>query len=86
MPKKHKANKTKTQTLDEDKTFVENLKEKFLQQADPSLMMPEEDRISIQWKKITYKVPVNKKCCKDADEKILLKNVSGYLPSGSLLV
>lgn len=101
MPKKLKSGKKGKQaqlTLDaasaesgsiDSQPYVEQLREKFMKHHDPSIMLPQNERLSLEWRDITYRVPVVKRrCCKTIEkrEKAILQNVSGYLPSGSLLV
>lgn len=94
MPKKGKKIETpessspETESTD-SRPYIDVLREKFLEHHDASLMLPEEERLSLEWKNITYKVPVVKKSgCKvtERTEKAILNAVSGYLPAGSLLV
>lgn len=97
MPKKDKKDKKKSKnvedvSLDSDSTetqpYVEMLKEKFMENHDPTIMLRPEERLSLEWRNICYKVPIVKKsCCKvtESTEKDILKGVTGYLPAGSLL-
>jgi len=69
--------------------YVEVLKEKFMAHHDPSIMLKPEERLSIEWRNITYAVPIVKRtCCKvtEKKDKVILKDVSGLVPAGSLLV
>lgn len=98
MPKKDKKDVTSPEEKEEviqapaqtdSRPYVEILREKFMKNHDPTIMLRPEERLSLEWRQITYKVPIVKKTCckvKEKTEKAILRNVSGYLPAGSLLV
>ena len=98
MPKKDKKEKARPKKLEEashdsaaseEVPYVETLREKFMQNHDQSIMLRPEERLSLEWRQITYRVPIVKRTCckvKERTEKAILNDVSGYLPAGSLLV
>jgi hypothetical protein len=95
MPKKDKKRSKQVEdvSLDSDSTesrpYVEMLREKFMEHHDPTIMLRPEERLSLEWRNISYRVPIIKKSCckvKERTEKDILKDVTGYLPAGSLLV
>ena len=72
-----------------DASHVETLRQQFLARHDPSIMLPEDQRLSLEWKNITYKLPIIKRSFGreiSRTDKTLLDNISGFLPAGSLLV
>ena len=73
----------------QDRPYVDILREKFMENHDPSIMLKPEDRLSLEWRNITYRVPIVKRtCCKvtEKTEKVILQDVSGFVPAGSLIV
>lgn len=98
MPKKSKKDKrvaddVEDVSLDTDsigsRPYVDMLKEKFMEHHDPAIMLKPEERLSLEWRNITYVVPIVKRtCCKitEQTDKVILKDVSGFVPAGSLLV
>jgi ABC-type multidrug transport system ATPase subunit len=71
-----------------DASHVETLRQQFLARHDPSIMLPEDQRLSLEWKNITYKLPIIKRSFGreiSRTDKNLLDNISGFLPAGSLL-
>jgi hypothetical protein len=90
---KKRSKKVEDVSLDSDsvdsRPYVDILKEKFMGHHDPSIMLRPEERLSIEWRNITYKVPIVKRTCckvKERTEKVILQDVSGFVPAGSLLV
>lgn len=98
MPKKDKKEKARPKKLEEashdsaaseEVPYVETLREKFMQNHDETIMLRPEERLSLEWRQMTYRVPIVKRTCckvKERTEKVILNDVSGYLPAGSLLV
>lgn len=98
MPKKDKKEKARPKKLEEasqdsaasdEVPYVETLREKFMQNHDETIMLRPEERLSLEWRQLTYRVPVVKRSCckvKEKTEKAILNDVSGFLPAGSLLV
>lgn len=81
-----KKNKKKD---DRNDSFIKRMRKKFTSAFDPRLMIPEEERITLAWKNITYYKSISKKRgCKEAfkDNKCILNGVSGIAKPGRLIV
>jgi hypothetical protein len=68
---------------------VEILREQWLKRHDPASVLPEDERLSLEWSNITYKVPIIKRSFGrevSRTEKTILRDVSGFVPAGSLVV
>lgn len=97
MPKKDKKDKSKAKHIEDvsqssepsdDIPYVDRLRERFMENHDPTIMLKPEERLSLEWRDITYVVPIVKRTCckvKEKTEKAILRDVSGCIPAGSLL-